>query len=84
MIWASLIYSPALRRYTNYAVVSTNHAAFFIGGGGIGSSYVSAIAKFENDNWSKLENLKKNRLAHGSITIGTKTFVIGGDTDDGS
>ena len=72
-----------LRRYGFYSVSSTNQAAFFIGGYD-GSSRLSTIAKYENDNWSLHGNLKRRRLAHGSITYGTTTIVIGGYTNDGS
>ena len=72
-----------LRRYSHYSVSSTNQAAFFIGGHD-GSSLLSVIAKYENDSWSLHGNLKRRRGAHGSITYGTTTFVIGGWTDDGS
>ena len=58
-------------------------SVFFIGGWD-GSSPLSIIAKYENDNWSHHGNLKRRREGHGSITYGTTTFVIGGGTDDGS
>ena len=76
-----------LRRINHYSVSSTNQAAFFIGGlhGGYhGSSYLSVIAKYENDNWSLHGNLKRSRGGHASITYGTTTLVIGGWTKDGS
>ena len=69
--------------YSHYSVASTNQAAFFIGGWD-GSSQSSVIAKYENDNWSLHGNLKRRRTAHGSITYGTTTIVIGGYTNDGS
>ena len=72
-----------LRRYSYYSVSSTSQAAFFIGGWD-GSSSLPTIAKYENDNWSLHGNLKRRRKAHGSITYGTITLVIGGYTDDGS
>ena len=56
---------------------------FFIGGWD-GSSQLSVIAKYENDNWSLHGNLKRRRHNHGSITYGTIAIVIGGVTDDGS
>ena len=72
-----------LRRYSEYSVASTNQAAFFIGGYD-GSSRLSTIAKYENDNWSLHGNLKRRRSVHASITYGTETIVIGGNTNDGS
>ena len=69
--------------YSDYAVASTNQAAFFIGGLNAGS-LSSVIAKYEDDVWSLHGNLKKRRYGHGSITYGTETIVIGGYTDDRS
>ena len=71
------------RRISYYSVASTTEAAFVIGGWG-GSSYLDVIAKFENNNWSLYGNLQKARYAHGSMTYGTRTIVIGGRTDDDS
>ena len=72
-----------LRKYSYYSVSSTDQAAFFIGGHD-GSSPLSVIAKYENDNWSIHGNLNKRRAGHGSIISGTATIVIGGGTDGGS
>ena len=73
-----------LRRISAYSVASTSEAAFVIGGlDGSGSSTVDVIAKFENDEWSLLGNLRNGRPAHGSITYGTETLIIGGWTSDG-
>ena len=52
-------------------------------GGYDGSLSFDVIAKFENDEWSLLGNLRKGRPAHGSITYGTETLIIGGWTSDG-
>ena len=71
-----------LRKISHYSVSSTNQAAFFIGG--IFASYSSVIAKYENDEWSRLGNLKRRRSNHGSIISGTEIIVIGGWTNDGS
>ena len=70
-----------LRKYSFYSVSSTNQAAFFIGGW-VESSRSSVIAKYENDEWSLYGNLKTPRMGHGSITYGTTTLVIGGNSDD--
>ena len=72
-----------LRKYSYYSVSSTNQATFFIGGSD-GSSLLSIIAKYENDNWSLYGNLNRRRAGHGSIISGTATIVIGGGTDGGS
>jgi len=74
---------PYSSRIFLYSVSSTNQAAFFIGGKD-GSSQLSVIAKYENDEWSLHGNLKRRRDNHASITYGTTTIVIGGYTPDGS
>ena len=79
----SKMWTQLLRQYHHYSVSSTNQAAFFIGGRR-GNNQLSVIAKYENDNWSLHGNLKRRRNAHGSITYGTTTLVIGGWTGDGS
>ena len=70
-----------LRRIARYSVASTSEAAFVIGGHA-GDQISDVIAKFENDKWSPYGNLRKCRYAHGSITFGTNTLVIGGKPDD--
>ena len=55
-----------------------------IGGSDGFGSFLDVIAKFENNKWSLYGNLQKGRLGHGSITSGTQTIVIGGETNDGS
>merc|ERR1712131_350833 len=73
---------PYASWYHHYSVSFTNQAAFFIGGSG--GSRLDLIAKYENDEWSLHGNLKRSRYAHGSITYGTTTIVVGGITPDGS
>ena len=70
------------RRITYYSVTSTTEAAFVIGGWD--TSALDAIAKFEKNNWSLYGNLQKPRDGHGSLTYGTQTIVIGGETNQGS
>ena len=36
------------------------------------------IAEFKNDQWRRLDDLKKGRASHGSITVGTQTMIVGG------
>ena len=68
-------------KYCQYSVASTNQAAFFIGGRHESYSYLSVIAKYENDNWSLHGNIKRARYGHRSITYGTATIVIGGSPE---
>ena len=59
-----------------YSTGQSTDAAYIIGG-----TYAeNIIAEFKNDQWSRLGDLKQPRYNHGSITIGTKTMVVGGIT----
>ena len=62
-----------------YSTTSTSEAAYFIGG----ANTRNVIAEFKNDAWRQLGTLTKGRYAHGSITLGAETMVIGGNSDDG-
>ena len=57
-----------------YSTTQTADAAYIIGG----SYSLNVIAEYQNYHWSHLDDLNKGRYYHGSITIGTKTMIIGG------
>ena len=40
---------------------------------------MSSVAKFRNNQWFHVEDLHQRRGYHGSITVGDKTMVIGGN-----
>ena len=61
-----------------YTTASTPDAAYFIGGGPL---FTNTIAEFKNDSWNKYGKLHRGRQAHGAITVGAITFVIGGMTE---
>ena len=65
-----------------YSTAATDEAAYIIGGYN-GSSYSSTIAEFKNDQWRKLGDLTQGRQYHGSISIGHKTMIVGGQTSSG-
>ena len=54
--------------------MATSDAAYIIGG----PYSLNVIAEFKNGQWRKVKNLNKGRYQHGSITIGSKTMVVGG------
>lgn len=59
---------------SSYSTAQSAHAAYIIGG-----SYTkNIVAEFKNDQWNRLDDLKKGRNYHGSITIGTQTMIVGG------
>ena len=63
-----------------YSTASTDDAAFIIGGYDV----IDTIAEFRNNQWRNLGSLTKGRNAHGSITIGQETMIVGGWSSDGS
>ena len=57
-----------------YSTVDFSDSVLFIGG----YETERVVAKFGQNRWSKLPDLKQGRYRHGSIKINTKTFIIGG------
>ena len=75
-----IIFFKLLRRWIiEYAVASTENAAYIIGGY---HSYniIDIIAKFQDNQWTRYGSLKATRRLHGSITSGDRTMIIGGDS----
>ena len=61
-------------RIARYSTAQSPFAAYIIGG-----YYTkNVIAEFKNDQWRRLDDLKKGRASHGSITVGTQTMIVGG------
>ena len=58
-----------------YSTAATDEAAYIIGG----ADYSDSITEFKNDQWRKLGNLIQGRQVPGSISIGPKTMVVGGN-----
>ena len=68
-------------RISNYATTSTEESVYIIGGWTDDSSTgyrTPIIAEYKNDQWYNVESLKQSRHAHGAITSGSLTMVIGG------
>ena len=62
-----------------YAAVSTSQGALFIGGYADGLDLgVATVACYNNDGWSKLDDLQSPRQWHRAIMNGDKLYVIGG------
>ena len=76
-----IIFFKLLRRWIiQYAVASTENAAFIIGGNEINYNPSNIIAKFQDNQWSRYGTLKATRRLHGSIVSGDQTMIIGGDS----
>ena len=65
-----------------YSTAATDDAAYIIGGTD-GSSNSQTIAEFKNDQWRKIGDLTQGRYWHGSVSIGQRTMVVGGNTKSG-
>ena len=63
------------RRISRYTTAQTSEAAYIIGG-----SYTKDIvAEYKDDRWRDDPwHFNQGRYAHGSITIGGQTMIIGG------
>ena len=61
-------------RIFGYSTASSPDAAYIIGGAGASN----IVAVFKNDQWTQLDDLNKGRASHGSITVGTRTMIVGG------
>ena len=61
-----------------FSTANSPDAAYIIGG-----YYTqNLVAEFRNDEWAKLDDLNKARYLHGSITVGTRTMIVGGYLPD--
>jgi hypothetical protein len=57
-----------------YSTVNSPDVAYIIGG----YTTRNLVAEFRNDQWARLDDLNKGRNSHGSITVGTRTMIVGG------
>ena len=74
-----------LSRISYYATASTEESVYIIGGWTYDSSTnnrTPIIAEYKNDEWYNVGSLNQSRHAHGAITSGSLTMVIGGSSDD--
>ena len=62
------------RRISRFSTANSPDAAYIIGG----DPNQNLVAEFRNDQWAQLDDLNKGRYAHGSITVGTQTMIVGG------
>ena len=64
-----------LSRISEYSTASSPDAAYIIGG----HHTRNLVAELRDDKWTQLaHHLNKRRYRHGSITIGTRTMIVGG------
>ena len=61
-------------RISHYSSADSPDAAYIIGG----VTTRSLVAEFRDDEWRRLDDLNKGRGYHGSITIGSRTMIVGG------
>ena len=75
----SINVKKSFRRISYYSTTHTSDAAYIIGG----FKTKNVVAEFINGQWRRLKDLNKGRDSHGSINIGTKTIIIGGEAISG-
>ena len=77
-----MLFYQTLLRISYYATASSKESVYIIGGNtAVGSENYSTtiIAEYKNDEWYNVGNLKQSRYAHGAITSGALTMIIGGN-----
>ena len=67
------------RKISYYSTTHTADAAQIIGG----IKTKNVVAELKNGRWARLKDLNKGRDSHGSINLGTKTMIIGGEAISG-
>jgi len=75
------------KQISMYGTTSTKESVYIIGGFTNVSSEglrTSIIAEYRDDKWNIVGNLKQARQAHGAITSGSLTMIIGGESIDGT
>ena len=60
---------------SEYSTANSPDAAYIIGGW----NTKNLVAEFRDDQWAQIDDLNKGRSGHGSITVGTRTMIVGGD-----
>ena len=81
----SICFEPSLFcifRISSYATASTEESVYIIGGWTGTGGRTPIIAEYKNDQWYNVGSLKQSRHAHGAITSGSLTMVIGGCSTD--
>ena len=73
------LFRKTFRVVSYYSTAATSDTAYLIGGYQ-DASYSTTIAEFKNNQWRKLGNLNQGRRHHGSISVGSRTMVVGGYT----
>ena len=61
-----------------YATVPTTQGAIFLGGYAAEASEVATVACYNNEGWTRLDDLQSTRKYHRAIVNGGKIYVVGG------
>ena len=73
-------------RISSYATTSTEDSVYILGGWTSDSDTglkCPTIAQFKDGEWNKVADLRQSRHAHGAISYGSLTMVVGGSSADG-
>ena len=64
---------------SSYTSVSSRDAVFILGGWNNNlNSCVPTIARFKNEKWEKIGDLKTARCGHGAVKYGPNYMIFGG------
>ena len=61
--------------------MSTVESAYLIGGDTGGSEYSTTIARFWDNEWALVGDLRTGRYKHRSIMVGNRAYIIGGENE---
>ena len=75
--WSTMSPYPYSSVLYKYAVVSTSSAVYYYGGYD-GEDFQSQIAKFEDNQWSQVGNLKTPSAHHSVIEVNDGVLLVGG------
>ena len=74
--WEEKADYPFHSRIYAYAALSVRSAVFIFGG--FDGSFVSTVAKYENNIWTLEGNLNQARKGHEAITVNGMAYIVGG------
>ena len=80
-LFLNLCFISKIFRISNYGTVSTDSAAYILGGFYYldDNQRTSTIAQFQNNKWQKIGDLKEVKSDLSAISYGGEYLIIGGE-----
>ena len=77
-MFLSIVQSTFYFSIWGYGTVTTSQGALFLGGySSVGG--VATVACYNNEGWSRFDDLKSTRHYHRAVINGDKVFLVGGN-----